>query len=484
MAACAESGDAADLPAPPPAISDAGADGGCEAGSEAGVCQVPAVPAIYVSTKGNDAKDGRTPKSAVRTIAKALGLAVRCDGAPCPVFLAAGTWKEPVTLAGGVDLWGGFSEDFADRDAKKHPTQLASDKPRTVSGDTLSAPVRIDGVTIAGAKLGGASGRSSWALWIRRAKVTLSHVTIRAGDGETGAAGANGDPTTCDAAGGKGGSAHDCGADDGARGSAGGDPVHAGEGGSAGDSYCLEVCPLTGSLGIGDGEDGATGGDGPAGTGGVAPTGAAGRFVNGEWEGPPSRGGTRGGHGTGGGGGGGGGTKHFANCFGCDSLVGGGGGDGAAGGCGGGGGEAGGAGGGSFGIGAIDAVLDVVDVAIVGGHGGDGGRGGDGADGAAGETPSGAPGEAASQKCGLIHYSSGGGGKGGAGGHGGPGGGGGGGVGGPSIAIVITGGAKIDHPESIAITRGEPGGAGLGGASSGEPGQPGVAGVVGGIEPY
>jgi hypothetical protein len=337
------------------------------------------------------------------------------------VLIAGGSYEEAVGVADGVSLFGGYKQDFTQRDETQFEVIISSGEERTVTASNLTMPTKLDRLTIHGAILAGDDGRSSYAVWVRDTadKLTLSKVHVVAGKGANGSRGADGQPTTCDARGGQGGESRDCGSSTGGDGNASGDPVHGGKGQRGGDNNCPSACPLVGSDGITAGTSGEPGLPGPAGAGGKAATDSLGTFQEGVFQGTLGTPGQRGYHGTGGGGGGSGGTKKIRACFGCGTLLGGRGGDGAPGGCGGGGGAPGNPGGGAFALTLVNAKVVLEDSLLEGGEGGKGGPGGDGIPGGEGGQNTGnGHGDAVDAKCGLIWYHSGAGGIGGSGGHG------------------------------------------------------------------
>jgi hypothetical protein len=437
--------------------------------------------AIFVSTThGNDGNTGASPVEAVKTVSVGMARALKCVSGPCAVVIALGDYDEAIALSAGVNLFGGYSDDFMSRDVVKNVTQISSSQPITISADSLAKDTKLDGLTVLGADFSAKKdGSSSTALRVTNTsgKLTLAHVIVHGGRGARGADGADGSAVACNARGGQGGTSFDCGASTGADGDADADSKSGGGGGPGGGSNCPDACPLVGGDGITNGTSGTHGDDGAAGDAGQAASDGFGQFVSGMWNGSAASDGKRGHHGTGGGGGGAGGSKRFRACFGCGTLLGGRGGDGAPGGCGGGGGLAGGAGGGAFGIVLVDSTITLKDSTAIGGIGGDGGAGGIGRDGAAGSSSVGMGHEdGGSQKCGLIHYYSGSGGIGGVGGSGGAGGGGSGGTGGVSVALARIGSSASTQAGTVTLTAAIGGKGGAGGASSGHAGMSGIDG--------
>jgi hypothetical protein len=321
---------------------------------------------VYVSVLGSDGNSGRAPDQPLRHVRLAIDRAAACTPTPCVVLIAEGTYEESITLAAGVDVLGGYTNDFATRDARIYPVVITSDEPRTVIADGLDAATTVDGLTIRGADFRqDIDGASTYALWVRAsgAFLSLRRVNVDGGRGGRGRDGENGGLLACDAPGGPGAEAYDCGANGGDVGSGGGDPELGGEGGGGGRSYCVDACPAVNDDGISDGEDGKGGGNGADGGEGAAGNDPDGSFDGELWVGAIGGGGERGRHGTGGGGAGSGGTKRIRACFGCGSLIGGRGGDGGRGGCGGDGGQSGGVGGSGVATaapGLVGAAADIV----------------------------------------------------------------------------------------------------------------------------
>ena len=104
---------------------------------------------VYVAKTGSDANDGLSWATAKVTVQAGLNAAAAGD----EVWVAAGTYVELVSLAGGAALYGGFvgsETDLAQRDWKANLTILDGNQ----SGSAVSVPAgagdtsRIDGFTI------------------------------------------------------------------------------------------------------------------------------------------------------------------------------------------------------------------------------------------------------------------------------------------------------------------------------------------------
>lgn len=433
------------------------------------------------------------------------------------VYLAAGTYQGPVRLQAGTHLYGGFGATFTRSAATTGDNQTVTvhggldeeiGQYVAVRASSLAAAASVADLRVLGATAT-TPGASSYGVLVQSSTVTLTRITVEAGDGAVGVSGADGTSATQDPApsgevGGDGAEppSSPCNVTD--RGSGGpgatnllvpGDRTVGGAGGSGGtlDTECgwSGSCSVSGNCDARAGSPGTAApvaGDGDAlwGRGGLGGTpcvvpsaavaGADGLAVDGTggtagaggvitallWS---SRAGTAGGLGEdgtgGGGGGGGGGCDDGADAYGA-----GGGGGGAGGqrspvaGAGGGG------GGGSFAVFAVDSTVLVTASSLVGGEGGAGGAGGAGGLGQPGGVggQSGAhPGAAAA-------------GQGGSGGHGGHSGGGGGGAGGPSF-LVYSFQSTVSAAATTLVT-GVAGEGGAGGAAAGD-GAGGAAGSSG-----
>ncbi len=372
--------------------------------------------AVFVATTGDDGNPG-TLEAPVRTIGRGVALAVE-DEARDHVYVASGVYSEAVLLAAGVEIYGGYSLDFHDRNVTGNETAIFGpapdpEHPGAVSGLGIQAAV-LDGFTVVGFDIADPSA-SSYGVYLRNcgAGVVVRNCVVRAGDGGNGLPGAPGDvgasapagagagsvpraaaqlqcvdgapnisaggagvqhvcPAANDApvdvSGGGGGNA-DCPTFNVGEGSgANGRGPGAGAGGAVGFNQELItqfprcfLCLIPGNgteVGI-PGEDGDAG---PPGGGGRACGAAAGSAAGGRWTAPGAGAGVRGSPGGGGGGGGAGSGVEIAGRFDflscpapANESIGGGGGGGGAGGCGGDGGGPGDPGGGSF---AVFVVFD------------------------------------------------------------------------------------------------------------------------------
>src|SRR5689334_20826574 len=109
-----------------------------EAGApDAGNPNDPQGPTIFVAPDGTDDSDGTAPTSPKRTIQAAIKAAKACPDAPCLVKVAAGKYLETVNLYAGVHVYGGYTRDFAARDATANVVTISSSDPRTVIAEGL-----------------------------------------------------------------------------------------------------------------------------------------------------------------------------------------------------------------------------------------------------------------------------------------------------------------------------------------------------------
>lgn len=440
------------------------------------------------------------------------------DSARHNVYVQAGSYTEVVILLDGISVWGGYDASWqrADRATSGHTVTItgafdsAENEYLTIRAHGLTMPSTVADLVVVGPAASGAVGGnacSSYAVHAASAVgLTLTRVTVQAGNGAigpTGSAGADAPliAATAGMSGTTGGPANEFSAscDDSSRGAAGGAGTNScsGVGGTAGgaggvggtmDTNCASL-PIDSNARAGtNGGNGGqftsngpgAGGSGGSGVGTCGPTtdghaaaslngtagssGSGGAVAGGYWFAVGGGGGGIGNNGGGGGGGGGSG--------GCDIGVdsyGAGGGGGGAGGCAAlGGGGSGGGGGGSFGVFAASSTLSLTTCTIKRGSAGAGGAGGTGGIGQAG-----GPGLSGGAASGDSVQ----GGAGGAGAHGGHGGGGGGGAGGISWGIYSF---NSTVTQTCTFAGGSVGAGGSGGVSAGHAGNDGNAGVAGG----
>jgi hypothetical protein len=428
---------------------------------------------IFVRPDGSDSNPG-TRAAPLRTVAAAILAAAAGAG---DVHVARGTYtQDEFVLLSGVSLYGGYDDQFQNRDPGAYPTILSGGVTAMTASAGVSG-VRVDGITVRSASAT-TPGGSSVAVLLRGADhVSFQGCVIEAGSGVRGADGGPGQDGAQGAAGSEGQDG-DC--EDptrpGAGGPGGGEDSFAGGPGGAGGALASGFIGESGGSGAGagggDGGDGGlptsrgrNGDDGQPGGEGAPGSNGAGGAQFGAMSGAgyaPSPGLDGGGDGTrGSGGGGGGGSSGILTQE--DQGAGNGGGGGGGGGAPGSGGSGGAGGGGSFGvvlIGATDVVIQSCTIRTgqggAGGTGGGGGDGGPGGEGAAG-------GNACQSTIGR-------GGRGGSGGVGGSGGHGGGGGGGPAIGIVWDVASTLTEAGN-GYTLGS---AGPGGASPGSAGSAGA----------
>jgi hypothetical protein len=487
---------------------------------------------IFVARSGSDVNAG-TMASPKLTIQAGIDAAVA--GGRRDVYVAAGLYFEEIVLPGGVGVYGGYTGDFRARNVATNETiifgtQSTVARPGAVNVfSILNQPAGssvLDGFTVF-APDGGASGASSYGVYVHDtdASLRLGHNRVyggygadgaTGGDGTTGQAGPNGSTGVAaldlnvafgvvnhgcllahERPGGPGGSRTCSGqSTNGGNGGTSACPAFTGgqtlppvpretgtngfngggPGGPAGwDVYQLgTACSVYQGFGDLIGSSGSAGLQGNSGTAGAGCSQPAGSVVSGLWAAAPSGAGANGADGGGGGGGGSGaGAWMDLACvplgYGSDNL-GGSGGGGGAGGCGGRGGTGAGGGGGSFAIFVVFGSLPASVPAISGnslytGIGGTGGIGGAGvAGGSGGGGGAGGAGMTTTTNPAWPSFR---GGDGGQGGSGGSGGGGGGGCGGPTYGLFAwnTGGLGLAQwaADNTFILNGAGGAGGAGG---------------------
>ncbi len=462
---------------------DAAADGGIDAADTGPVCDPTQTPAqnacvisdalaIFVSPTGSDATGAGTMEAPVATIARGVALA-SASSTIHRVLVCAATYAEAVVLGAptndvGLGLFGGVTCPGTDGGVAWAYTGSLPVVAPAVEGYALTVTGLTNGLHIEDiafdaldASTEGAS--SVAALFAGSANVTLTRVSLSAGDAAAMADSLAGTtPTTAlpvpsnGSGGDDGGAAVVCncdnsgaatsggsgGTDGGPTSGAGGNgspDLGAGRGGQPGACFAVVDGGPSGT--------GEQGGSAPlvapaAGAGTVGALGAAG------WTPSPGAAGSAGAPGQGGGGGN-------------SQAVSGVGGGGACGGCGGSAAMPGQGGGASIAALAYQSTVAFASCVLTTGDGESGGAGATGQSGAAG---------------GLGGNNSGGGCPGGAGGAGGTGAASGGGAGGVSVGVVWNGTKPtLDTATQSAFVHGAPGAGGVGGAS---PSNDGVAGVA------
>lgn len=160
-----------------------GCGGGGESGSSGGGESV-----IYVSKSGDDADPG-TEAEPMLTIGAGI-TAAEALGIPSEVRVSGGLYDESVTLVEGVSLFGGYSTDWALRDADKYTTTIAdpavadgvwnSPNCAICAGGTITTDTIIDRFTIQG----GGGEFSSGIFAGSGGAPTIQNNTINGGSGD------------------------------------------------------------------------------------------------------------------------------------------------------------------------------------------------------------------------------------------------------------------------------------------------------------
>ncbi|MEM9190408.1 MAG: hypothetical protein AAGF12_14580 [Myxococcota bacterium] len=458
---------------------------------------------VFLSATGSDENPG-TQAAPVATFQRALSLAV-ADGKSA-VLVAVGEYREPVVLAEGIGIHGGYDPDDWSRSASR---PLVTGPSPVLFGAEITRRTVVDGMEIRSDAA--VANESSIAMrLVRSTGVLLVRSIVASGAGGAGEDGEDARrPASEGRDGAAGGDAKQAGQcpgvtsvdsppalPTGAREAA---PCSCGAGGNGGragfyrfaDGFVTtaaagglgsepapvlfngaNVCPFPGGAtggapgrtGSRNGRPGSPGADGRAGQDGEGGSGVGAFSEEGYLpaDGEIGETGTAGAGGAGGGGGQGCVRGDF--CF----VSGGAGGAGGSGGCGGTGGGGGKGGGGSIALLLFDSNIVLRDTHLesgVGGAGGDGARGASGTRGGRG----GSGGRGLPSDCGTTGV----GGDGGPGGEGGMGGAGGGGGGGPSVPLVLAGMSGLDDSSErfeLEFAAGGPGGSGAGRLNNGRNG--------------
>ncbi len=426
--------------------------------------------AIYVSSSTGSPSNPGSASAPLATITAGVAASVSHGVPHPPVFVAAGTYVESLTIPAGLSLHGGLDSQGWHYAGNATSTVLVGTSPAVIASAS-GASASITGMTFV-ASSPSQAGASSIAVRVVGSGSGLTFESCRfhaanaaAGtNGVAGAAGAVGEdghyelwwsytsiwnqsallgqPGNGARPGGAGG--------DGGRvngfpydGQAGQTAPLGGGAGGFGSQMIGGFPPNNGASGPGAGQPGAAGAPGAH---GIASS-VAGLVVNGAWTAaPPAGDGVIGGLGLGGGGGGG-----SCTYAGMNGHCGGGGGAGGSPGAGGLGGWNGGA---SIAVLVVDASPTFRGCDLVAGTGGVGGSGGAGGAGGAGGVGGG------SFLGSVVPHGA----HGGAGGAGGPGGGGGGGAGGPSWCMFRAGASQPVVSSSVMFSTSQGGAGGSGGA--------------------
>ncbi len=451
--------------------------------------------AVFVSSAGSDLNAGTMSKPK-RTVQAAIDAAYS-DPAHKMVLVANGTYVGSLSLKKGVHVWGGYS---AQGDWQLAPDEktLVFGGPTAITATSIESYTTLGRLTVKAADGSKSGDNSVGVLASKSPGLSLTGLTVEAGNGANGQSGAHGISGMAGKSGKDGisgcfGSSspfcNNWGTDNTcpgfALGATGFNATCGGRGDGVGDipvSGPWAPGPASTWSGIGEGEpsccykkwgpdmggeageyagngnDGSGGGHGIDGKAGYHALGGNGKgtMTQSNWVGMPGKDGTSGTDGCGGGGGGMGKTKNNAY-LGCDAK-GGGGGGGGAGGTGGTAGKGGQAGGGSIAIALYKSPIAIIACKLISNTGGKGGNGGNaGAGGPGGK----------GGKGGKGYQGSGVGGSGGKGGVGGIGGVGGGGSGGISAGIAYDVGSS-PKVQATTFLLGAPGQGGKGGLTPGK----------------
>jgi len=248
--------------------------------------------AVFVAKNGSDAGAG-TIDEPMLSIQAAVDKAA--DEKKRDVYVATGVYSGSILLAAGVQLWGGYSSDFKQRNIVLYETVvmgglLTAKKPGAITASGITGAVDstvVDGFSIYG-RNNNEPGGSSYAVYVGDCDkaLRLTNNRVVAGHGGDGSPGLNGldGPDGVDGSPGTNSitTNHDCTGSPKVLGGAGGGTQNGGEakcgevnvsGGAGGDSNCPEWDPSPGlppgenenggnGQGIGAGSGGGAGGDG------------------------------------------------------------------------------------------------------------------------------------------------------------------------------------------------------------------------------
>lgn len=383
--------------------------------------------AYFVAADGSAGALG-SPADPFDTISEALAAAA-ADPQRDHVYVSVGTYVEPVVLAEGVSIWGGYDRNSGWTRSAGNVVRLTNALAQdgaivALRGDSLVQSIVVGDLEIVSGS--GVAGQSSFAVKLHAvAEITFERVDLVSGSGAKGSNGANGSGLVGgNLPGGVGGN--------------GGAPFSSGSNGAPGTGPC--GAPGAGGGYPGDGGNGGDGCGGADGFPGAHATQALPSLPGGVWVVSGGNGGPGGGAASGGGGGGGGGGSGGL-------FAGGKGGTGGQGGRGGAGAFGGLVGGSSCALVASSSQAVLVDCTLAASDGGAAGSGGSGAIGQNGNFGSGGANPSGG-------YDGGDGGRGGTGGRGGNGGHA---ASGNAIGIVVGEFADVQLQGSTTVTFGVPG---------------------------
>jgi hypothetical protein len=140
---------------------------------------------VYVAATGSDTNRG-TLASPVRTLGRAV-IVARSEGKD--ILVSRGIYEGPFSVPSGVNVYGGYRPDFADRDLELYPVLIEATAPGApvLVCEAVTAATRIEGFILSGSDAT-APGEGSTTLYVNRcgSAVTFAELTILAGRGEDG----------------------------------------------------------------------------------------------------------------------------------------------------------------------------------------------------------------------------------------------------------------------------------------------------------
>ncbi len=161
---------------PPPVV---GGDANCD-----GVAD-DTTDFVYVTAVGSDTNPGTLARP-VRTLSRAVTVA-RSEGKD--ILVSRGIYEGPFEVPSGIDVFGGYRPDFADRDLELYPVQLEGRVPGApvLICDGVTATTRMEGFILSGSDAT-APGAGSTTLYSNGCgpAVTFAEMTIMAGRGADG----------------------------------------------------------------------------------------------------------------------------------------------------------------------------------------------------------------------------------------------------------------------------------------------------------
>lgn len=142
---------------------------------------------VYVSVNGNDSGPG-TLEAPMRTLSAAI---LRGETLGKDVLVSQGDYEGLVLLRSGVSVYGGYREDFGDRDVALYPVRVIAPSPGApaIRAPSIDASTIVEGLTVVAKRAG--AGEGSTAIFVEESGPALlfRDVLVLAAEGGDGRSG-------------------------------------------------------------------------------------------------------------------------------------------------------------------------------------------------------------------------------------------------------------------------------------------------------